>query len=268
MQEINLKKEDLNKLKRFFPSTLALGIESRLYLYPENNKLRVIKEIKNISDNKLLTIKLLNKYCNDINIEELVLESDILYVDNKPVGNVTDYIEGTVLSNIIYNKNTSINYKIEILKKISNVLKSLKQIRDNGIEFYIGDLHEDNIIVTKDNNIKICDMDSSKIMNNEPFPSKYLTRMARRKKYKNFIITPTESTDNYCFNMIVLNALFSKDMSKLKISDFNRHILYLDSIGVDKSLLNNFYSMYSDNNVQNLYNELDSLKIHDKVYLK
>lgn len=268
MKYINLKKEELNYLKRFFPKTSALGIESRLYLYPANDKLRIIKEIKNMSDNKLLTIKLLNHYCNDINIQELVLESDILSINDKPIGNITDYVGGTVLSNIIYDKNVPISYKIDLLKKIGTVLEKMKQVRINGIDLYIGDLHEDNIVITATNDIRILDMDSSKIMNNEAFPSKYLTRLARRKKYQNYIITPTESTDNYCFNMMILNALFSKDMSKLKINDFNKHIDYLNSLGIDKNFINNFYSMYTDNNVLNLYTELDSLKKQDKIYLK
>ena len=268
MQYINLKKEELNNLKRFFPKTMMFGTESKLYLYKKDDTLKIIKVINEMTDNKILTINLINNYSKNINIQELVLKSDIARIDNKPIGTITNYIEGTILSNIIYDKNTPLSYKIDLLKKIGCVLDKIKKVRNSGIDFYIGDLHDDNIIVTKNNDIRILDMDSSKIMNNEAFPSKYLTRFVRRKKYDNYIINPTESTDNYCFNMMILNALFSKDMSKLKIADFNRHIDFLDSLGIDKNLINNFYSMYNDNNVLNLYTELDSLKKQNKIYLK
>ena len=269
MKTINLKLYELDRLKRFHPNTRFIGTESRLYLYPENNRLRIIKEIIDFNQNKLITIKLLNQYKKEINIKELILDNDILEIESKKTGTVTDYIEGTILSNIIYDKNIQISYKIDLLKKIGAVLEKMKAFRNNGIEsFYIGDLHEDNIIITNDNDIRILDMDSSKIMYNEPFPSKYLTRFARRKKLENHLITPNENTDNYCFNMMILNALFSKDISKLKIDDFYSHIDYLNSIGIDKNLINNFYSMYNDSSVLNLNNELDSLKKHDKIYLK
>ena len=86
-------------------------------------------------------------------------------------------------------------------------------------------------------------------------------------KYKTYLIEPNEYTDNYCFNMMILNALFSKDISKLRIEDFYKHIDYLKAIGVDSNLINNFYNMYNDNTL-NLYTELDSLKKCKKIYLK
>lgn len=270
MNIIEFKQQDFNNLERFFPKTTALGIESRLHLYKNNNKIQIIKEFKKMNYNKLLTINLINYYKDDINISELVLENDLATINNIPIGTVTEYIEGKVLSNIIYDKNISIIYKIDLLKKIGFILDKMKTVRNNGItDFYIGDLHDDNIIVTPDNNIKIFDMDSSKIMYNETFPSKYLTRYARKMKYDNCLITPTEYTDNYCFNMMILNTLFSKDISKLKIIDFYRHIDYLKSIGVDINLIYNFESIYNDiTKTKNFYKEIESLKKYEKLYLK
>lgn len=266
MQKIKLKLYELDSLKRYYPHTRTLNAESKLYIYPQNNKKRILKVFNDMNNNKLLTIKLINKYKDDINIKELALESDLVFIENKPKGIVSDYIDGTILSNIIYNKKIPLDYKIDILKKVGNVLSRMKNIRNHINDFYIGDLHEDNIIV-HNNDIKIMDMDSSKIMHNKPFPSKYLTRMAKRKKYTSYLVEPNEYTDNYCFNMMILNALFSKDISKLRIEDFYKHIDYLKAIGVDSNLINNFYNMYNDNTL-NLYTELDSLKKCKKIYLK
>ena len=265
MQKINLKLYEFDRLKRFRPQTRTFNTESNLYIYPQNNKKRILKVFYNMNYNKILTINLLNYYKNDIDIEELSLDSDLVSIENKPAGILSDYIDGTVLSNIIYDKGISINYKIDILKKVGVVLDKMKKARKKINDFYIGDLHEDNIIVCGDT-IKIMDMDSSKIMDNEPSQSKYLTRLARRKKIDSIII-PNESTDNYCFNMMILNALFSKDISKLSIDEFYRYIEYLYSIDIDINLINNFNNMYLGNTL-NLHNQLDSLKKLEKVYLK
>ena len=265
MQKINLKLYEFDRLKRFRPQTRTFSTESILYLYPQNNKKRILKLFYNMDYNKILTINLINYYKNDIDIKELALDCDLVSIENKPAGIVSDYIDGTILSNIIYDKGISLNYKIDVLKKVGVVLDKMKKTRDIINEFYIGDLHEDNIIVTN-NDIKIMDMDSSKIMDNKPFPSKYLTRLAKRKKIDSLII-PNEYTDNYCFNMMILNAIFSKDISKLSIDEFYRCIEYLYSIGIDINLINNFNNMYLGNTL-NLHNQLDSLKKLEKVYLK
>lgn len=269
MNTINIKLYDFDKLKRFHPKTTALGTESKLYIYEHNKKSRILKEFKKMNYNKLLTINLINYYKNDINIPELVLESDIAIINNIPVGTITDYIEGNILSNIIYDKKIPISYKIDLLKQVGSILNRMKTVREKGItDFYIGDLHDDNIIVTPNNTIKILDMDSSKIMYNKPFPSKYLTRYARRMKYNNYLITPNKYTDNYCYNMMILNALFSKDISKLKINDFYKHIDYLNRIGINSSLIDNFESMYSSNiSTKNLCNEIDDLKKYEKIII-
>ena len=268
MKIIDLKLYEVDRLNRFYPKTMTINSESKLYYYPDRTKLRILKLIKNMNSNKVLTINLINRYKKDINIDELVLESDLVSVNGKPAGLINEYIEGKVLSKIIYNRDITIDYKIELLKKIGIVLEKMKNVRNKGInDFYIGDLHEDNIIITNDNDIRILDMDSSKIMHNKPFPSKFLTRYSKRMN-QSHQITPNEYTDNYCFNMILLNALFSKDISKLKISDFYRHIDYLSRIGINSNLINNFGSMYNKViNTKNLYSEIDSLK-DKKIYLK
>ncbi len=277
MKKINMTYYQLDKLKRFYPKTNIINTEAKLYYYDNN---RILKLFYNMDENKMYTLQMINKYKKDINIDELFLDFDLALISNKVIATISDYIEGNNLSKVLYSPQILLKDKINILIKIGKILEKIRKVRSSIIsDFYIGDLYEDNILLTNDGNIKIMDMDSCKINNNKAYPSKYLTRLARRKKFnkkyvvdkKNpYIIIPNENTDNYCYNMIILNTLYQGDISKLKICDFYKYIHYLDSIGISKKLIKNFFSMYSEEDTKNLYYLLDDLsnkhQAHRNVY--
>lgn len=277
MKKINMTYYQLDKLKRFYPKTNIINTEAKLYYYDKN---RILKLFYNMDENKMYTLQMINKYKKDINIDELFLDFDLALISNKVIATISDYIEGNNLSNVLYSPQILLKDKINILIKIGKVLEKIRKVRSSIIsDFYIGDLYEDNILLTNDGNIKIMDMDSCKINNNKAYPSKYLTRLARRKifnkKYtldkKNpYIIIPNENTDNYCYNMIILNTLYQGDISKLKIQDFYKYLYYLDSIGISKELVKNFCTMYNEEDTKNLYYLLDDLsnkhQAHRNIY--
>lgn len=277
MKKINMTYYQLDKLKRFYPKTNIINTEAKLYYYDNN---RILKLFYNMDENKMYTLQMINKYKKDINIDELFLDFDLALISNKVIATISDYIEGNNLSNVLYSPQILLKDKINILIKIGKVLEKIRKVRSSIIsDFYIGDLYEDNILLTNDGNIKIMDMDSCKINNNKAYPSKYLTRLSRRKifnkKYtldkKNpYIIIPNENTDNYCYNMIILNTLYQGDISKLKIQDFHKYLYYLDSIGISKELVKNFCTMYNEEDTKNLYYLLDDLsnkhQAHRNIY--
>ena len=277
MKKINMTYYQLDKLKRFYPKTNIINTEAKLYYYDNN---RILKLFYNMDENKMYTLQMINKYKKDINIDELFLDFDLALISNKVIATISDYIEGNNLSKVLYSPQILLKDKINILIKIGKVLEKIRKVRSSIIsDFYIGDLYEDNILLTNDGNIKIMDMDSCKINNNKAYPSKYLTRLSRRKifnkKYtldkKNpYIIIPNENTDNYCYNMIILNTLYQGDISKLKIQDFYKYLYYLDSIGISKELIKNFCTMYNEEDTKNLYYLLDDLsnkhQAHRNVY--
>ena len=47
-------------------------------------------------------------------------------------------------------------------------------------DFYIGDIHEENIMVDKNGNVRIIDLDSCKILNNLASPTRYLQSLKRK----------------------------------------------------------------------------------------
>ena len=277
MKKINMTYYQLDKLKRFYPKTNIINTEAKLYYYDNN---RILKLFYNMDENKMYTLQMINKYKKDINIDELFLDFDLALISNKVIATISDYIDGNNLSKVLYSPQILLKDKINILIKIGKVLEKIRKVRSSIIsDFYIGDLYEDNILLTNDGNIKIMDMDSCKINNNKAYPSKYLTRLSRRKKFNKkyvvdkrcpHIIIPNENTDNYCYNMIILNTLYQGDISKLKIQDFHKYLYYLDSIGISKELVKNFCTMYNEEDTKNLYYLLDDLsnkhQAHRNIY--
>ena len=279
----NISKKEYNKLESIETNSSVINTEASLFILPVKDKWR--KKYKlfkkfyitegSLFSNKIATINTIMDIKDDINIEEFVLPDSFVSIDYKVEGYLMDYIKGINLSKILYNQKISLDSKIELLKQVGLVLKKLKTLRtvENIEDFFLGDLHEDNIIVDKDGKIHIIDIDSLKIGGNLPFPSLYLSRLKSKKvfndKYKfndycNEIINPNEDTDNYCFAMMILNTLYQDNISKLSIEEFYNYLDYLKYIGIDKNLINIFSNLYTNKKNNNCVDYLDY--IDDKAY--
>ena len=135
MKKINLTYYQLDKLKRFFPKTMILNTEAKLYYYDNN---RILKLFYHMDENKLYTLNMLDKYKNDINIDELFLDFDLGIISNKIVATISDYIEGNSLSKILYNPQILLKDKINILIKIGKILDKIKKVRNSIIsDFFL-----------------------------------------------------------------------------------------------------------------------------------
>ena len=157
------------------------------------------------SFNKNVINNIFNKYNYLTNINELVLPKKLLIYNKHIVGFSMPYIEGNSLEEII-NNNKDYNMK-DIFIKLLNVINTYKEL---PFEFFIGDMHEKNIIIDKNNNIKIIDPDSFIIDNNKLcIDNEYLVG-----KYPNHYFNNNElkrinySSDYYSLLCIILNYLF------------------------------------------------------------
>ncbi len=175
------------------------------------------------------------------------------------------------------------NTKIDLLKKISNVLTKMENVRKyNSVnDFYIGDIHEENIMVDCNKNIKVIDLDSCKILNNLSSPTRYLQSLKRKgiiihNKYdvdtiNKDIIRPNEQTDYYCLIILLLNTLYQDNITKLDMKDFYLYLEFLKSIGINKHLLDCFNNLYTCKPNYNIGSLLDSIgneayQAHNKVF--
>lgn len=192
-------------------------------------------------------------------------------IKGKIIGFTVPKIEGTNLSTIL--NDSSINYKEQIyyLKKIGEILNQLHNIRKYTPlnSFYINDLHESNFIVDNNNReLKVIDLDSCKICSNEPFAARFLTpvsMVSEVDKYKinndphsNGYIVP--NSDLYCYSMIILNYLYGGKISNIGIENYYEYLNYLETIGVNKGLIDIFSKLLVANcKNENPLNYLDSL---------
>lgn len=288
MNVVNISEKKFQTLERYNPNTHFINTEAELFLFPVNNRneYKIFKKffITNRTNfsNKMFTINTLNDYKEYININELVIPSELVAISKQIHGHLVEFIEGDNLSKIINNSRIDLSTKIDLLKQVGMVLEKMKSARQQKIltDFYIGDMHEDNIIINRFNQIRIIDMDSCKIAGNKTSPSKYLRQISKKGIINNkyqvdienpHLIIPNENTDNYCYNIMILNTLFQDDISRLNLDEFNNYLDYLDTIGINRYLISNFSNLYSTKENKNLYYLLDDLKkkgyrAHKNIY--
>lgn len=288
MKIVNISKKRAESLKRIeldFPNT-----EANLYYFNLKNNWettdKVFKKFFVIEGenfaNKLYTITTLNAYQEIMDIKEFVIPDYLISIKSIISGYAMDLVRGVNLSKIIYNPSVDFKIKIDLLKQLSQVLSKMKDIRSytNLKDFYIGDIHEENIMVDKDMKIKIIDLDSCKIGGNIAIPTRYLQSLKRKgiinDKYvidenNSDIILPNEQTDYYCLIVLLLNTLYLGNtlnmknprlkykITQLNIDEYYTYLNYLKSIGFSKELIKCFENIYTNKPNINIGEGSDSL---------
>lgn len=268
MEVRNYTKEEVLKMHNLSYMTS----EGDIFL--TNNK--VVKMFKRTNgdyfSNKLFTIHALADDINLKSIKELVLPEKIITIDDKIIGFTMPYKKGVTLEEYL-DSDVSIEFKIEILKKIGKILEKMKKLRETKEmpDFFINDLHEKNFLIdptTKE--VSVVDLDSCSINGNLKFGSKYLSYLTpldnfeKYQKVKTFTCgadyIPSEQTDLYCYTIMILNFLSNTSFHRLSLEEANKYFEYLETIGLSKELLFNISKIYSENNNVNVFENLDAIK--------
>ena len=230
---------DKSKIKKLYSD----GVESNIYLYDLDGQTVLLKLLKDKS-----SLKNKEKKVN------IIIDSDILKDEVNILASASingQFVGYFMPLDLEYTRTVSDFDKKRV--KIS----ALKQLRDkmerfnkNGI--YIGDFNEKNILIDKENNIKLCDLDNFKI-NDLDFdtPSTFVHYFRRNCKNE-------EKVDNYCFNLFtvslmekiyspyVLNYLTSNPLPRYMDSKENRKIVdklvFLDDSYQKKYIIDNLTS--------------------------
>lgn len=235
------------------------------------NRKMVLKKIDPIRCDEVISkVLFLNRYKN-LMPSNFVIPEFLVLLDNKDLYMAIDYINGNNLGDVLKDKNINIRDKKIYLSYIGNTLEEMRHMRENPLlsDFCLGDLHEDNFIVSN-KKLYTIDLDDAKIDSISPISS-YLqmgTLFSKFETYKYKIIEESPyfvkyevnyNTDLYCYIMIILNFLYGDNVNNMDIEEFYCYLDYLDRLGIDGSLLKCFNSIYSDFDNINPMNYINSL---------
>lgn len=269
MNTIEFTKREFEKLKQLRLDDHVINTECNLYIV--SNKKRWTKDDKLLKKlhvdegrsfgNKLLTINTLIDERKKIDIPELILPDKLATIDSKVIGFIMPYINGVNLSTAMKSYKYSHQEIIANLKKVGEVLRKMDHCRtfDYQDGFFLGDMHEDNIMIDKETGeIRIVDMDSCKIGQNQASPAKFLASNViidtLPRKYPMGIDynEPNRNTDLLCYNFIVLNYLSGTEMHRKSAGEYYGYLEYLKEINIDPHLVRAFEKIYTREKNENI----------------
>lgn len=235
------------------------------------NRKMVLKKIDPIRCDEVISkVLFLNRYKN-LMPSNFVIPEFLVLLDNKDLYMAIDYINGNNLGDVLKDKNINIRDKKIYLSYIGNTLEEMRHMRENPLlsDFCLGDLHEDNFIVSN-KKLYTIDLDDAKIDSISPIASylqvgslfSYLhTDKYIIEDYNPYFVKykVNYNTDMYCYIMVILNFLYGDNVNNMDIEEFYCYLDYLDRLGIDGSLLKCFNSIYSDFDNINPMNYIDSL---------
>lgn len=275
MNVINLSKKRFDNLPVLEIPRDVINTEGTLHKLIRHGNVKIVKSLfynsGQIFANKLYTIEMLNdnrRYLPDY----FSIPEDLICVSGNIKGFTIPLIEGDVLTSVLKDKSFSTKEQIYYLKKVGEILNHIANIRMYTPlnKLYLNDMHEANFIVNPNNKqVYVIDLDSCKIGHNISLPSKYLSCGGIfanvPSKYKiNDVNMPGyvkagENTDLYCYNIMILNYLYGRNVNSFSLDDFYDYLNYLADIGIDKGLLDSFNTIVMSKDNINPVNNLDSL---------
>lgn len=78
-------------------------------------------------------------------------------------------------------------------------------------------------------------------------------------------MTPSNDTELYCYNMMILNYLYGKNVNSMKVVDYYNYLSYLYYLKIDNNLLNSFQRLLTNCENTNPYPYLESLT-QEQIY--
>ena len=298
MEIVNMSKKKYNELTSLEIDKSIINTEAKLLIAKLRNKDKVFKNLYRLNGptfgNKLYTLELLDTF-KELLPHSFVLPDSLCAVQGQITGFSMDIIKGVPLSVILDNHKENPELQIYYLKEVGKLLQQLESIREKTEldKIFINDLHSANFVVEHDTGeLRTVDIDSCKIGDNKPFPSKYLSSRALLNnmigKYTIYskgvqldgepakydyralfgYIDPDANSDAYCYIIMILNYLYGTNINNMDLEDFYSYLYYLEQIGLDHNLMDAFYKIVAncDNTIP--VDELDTLTIEQVARAK
>ncbi len=266
MHVINLRMHELRKLKELPIEDGVLNTEALMLIlkrrsFPDKIE-RVFKYLdaqddKSVMGKKLYTVTTLNQLDEYQEISELVIPDSIVYVNGSIGGFGIPLIpEHRNLGAIIHDEKVPLKVKLQYLEQLGIIIDKVERVRLPEIRFQFGDLNEFNFIIDRDNQLKSIDLDSAYLGIGEPLhmayyllKNQYVKSISEKYKSTNSgIIIPSDNTDLYCYNMILLSALSGENLYRYDIDTYYRYLDYIDKLGLPREVIQSFYNIYIPKN--------------------
>ncbi len=262
MNVLNLRMKEIKKLRELYLEPGVLNTEAYMLVlkrkYSPDKKERVFKyldmqEDQSIMSKKLYTVTTLDTLDEYKEIEELIIPDSIIYVDHNIAGFACELIYNHKnLGIIINNKNISLDKKLSYLKQMGDIIDKVERIKREDNVFQFGDLNEYNFIIDTNDKVKAIDLDSAYLGVGEPLnmayyllKNKYIKSLPEKYKSTNKgIVIPSNNTDLYCYNMILLNALSKENLYRKDIDTYYKYLDYIKSLDLPKDLLESLNNIY------------------------
>lgn len=282
MKIISLSQRKFKELKKLDLPKEIFNTEAIMYDFRYKGKDKVFKKLHHTSGsvfaNKLYTLEML-----DANREyfpnNFYIPDALLSVGGIINGATIDKAEGINLSILLKNRKVDTSTQIKYLKKVGEILNTLVYIRKTTPlkDFYLNDLHDSNFLVDVQNkNLNVVDLDSAKIGNNNACSARFLTPFSllnntigkyniNKDENSSGYVVADENTDLYCYIIMILNYLYGENINNVDIVRFYDYLNYLESIGINKELVENFGKILINKDNENPVELLDSLT-NEQVY--
>ncbi len=278
MHILNLRMKEIRKLRELYLEPGVLNTEAYMLVlrkksFPDKQE-RVFKYLDLQEDNsvmskKLYTVTNLDTLEEYKDIKELIIPDSIIYVDGNIAGFAMPLIRNHKnLGVLINNPNIDLKTKLFYLKQMGDIIDKVERINREDNRFQFGDLNEYNFIIDTNKEVKAIDLDSSYLGIGEPLnmayyllKNKYIRSLPEKyKTTKKGIVIPTDNTDLYCYNMILLNALSKENLYRRDIDTYYKYLDYIKGLSLPDTLLeslNNIYIPKNNINPKDCLEEID-----------
>lgn len=157
---------------------------------------------------------------------------DKLFIDNKFVGYIMEYIPNSVTFRSALEKEIDLDMKINVIVDIYDALKYLHEAN-----IFLGDIHSDNFLISEEGKGYIIDLDYMRFPGDEfKFQQCYLVKPNNNS---NKINIASKYTDNVKVMIASLSLIFDKDLEEYinpKSYDINIQELYEKEVKPRKEL--------------------------------
>ncbi len=255
MEIIRLTSKKIKNLKKYELHKDIENTESDLFLYRQNELLKIFKSPNyDYINNKMFVLNKLFYIKDNSDLFEIVWPNSLVKVSGRSNGYTMDFVKSnTNLSRILNSSDVSIEDKIYFLKVIGKILSKIEYDDTlSSVDFHLGDIHEGNFIYdNKTNSIKVVDIDSSYVKGSLAPTSKFLTFNDKLwdfpNKYpldENDRHIPNHNTTILSFIYMLLNLITGEYSPDMSIKDFCNILNKLNDLGFNKALLDSIYNIY------------------------